>query len=371
MTEYIVQPGDTLQSVARMFGVPTGRLLSINPEIGETGVLYAGQMLRVPENGQVRRTIEVNAYTFPLDNPIQWESVFQFLTYLSIFGHEIRPGGALTVPDSEYIILAARQADVAPLMVVTNTIDGEYSGELLHGIFSDAQAQAALIDRCMAIAQEYGYYGVNFGFEYIFEEDYGVYASFLNIAANRLHAAGLIILASIRLVVVLNNQTAPLAESLTLYSRILDRFIITPGDFICMEGLLPIDAVQQGLDFVAQFISGPKILLGVPNCCYEWRTPYQPGEEYQVLSPDQADVIVRNTGVYPGTDPYTQMAAFEIEGGGGAQHIILCNSKSSLLVLELVTTYNLGGVSLRTLQLFNYASYQDIAIQFNIRKVLP
>ena len=371
MTEYIVQPGDTLQSVARMFDVPTGRLLSINPEIGETGVLYAGQMLRVPENGQVRRTIEVNAYTFPLDNPIQWENVFQFLTYLSIFGHEIRPNGELTMPDSEPLILAAQQAGVAPLMVVTNTIDGVYSGDLLHGIFSDMQAQVALIDRCMAVAQEYGYYGVNFGFEYILEDDYGVYASFLNMAANRLHAAGLIILASIRLVVVLNNQTARLAESLTLYSRILDRFIITPGDFICMEGLIPVDAMQQGLDFVAQNISGPKILLGVPNCCYEWQAPYQPGGEYQVLTANQADAIVRSVGVFPGTDPYTQMAVFEIQEDTGAQRMILCDSKSSLLVLELVTAYNLGGVSLRTLQLFNYASYQDIAIQFNIRKVLP
>ena len=328
-------------------------------------------MLQVPENGRILRTIEVNAYTFSVDNPIQWESIFQFLTYLSIFGHEIRPNGELTVPDSELLILTAQQAGVAPLMVVTNTIDGVYSGELLHGIFSDTRAQAALIDRCLAVAQEYGYYGVNFGFENVLPEDYNTYAFFLDMAANHLHAAGLIIVASIRLVVVLNNQTAPLAESLKLYSRILDRFIITPGDFICTEGLVPADAVQQGLDFVARYISGPKILLGVPNCCYQWDTPYQNDGEYQVLSPDLADAIVRSESLYPGTEPYTQMASFKIEGQSGAQRVILCDSKSSLLVLELVSTYNLGGVSLRTLQLFNYASYQDIAIQFNIRKVLP
>lgn len=364
-----MQPGDTLQSVARMFGVPTERLLSINPELEGTAVLYAGQILQVPESGQVRRMIEVNAYTFPVYDPLQWSYVFPFLTYLSIFGHEIRPGGALILPDSEALVLAAKEAGVAPLMVVTNTIEGAFSGELLHGIFSDMQAQLTLIDRCVEVAQEYGYFGVTFGFEYVLQEDYETYASFLHLAANRLHSAGLIILASIRLVVILNNQTASLAESLQLYSHILDRLIITPGDFVCMEGLIPIDVVQQGLDFVTQYISGPKILLGVPNCCYGWQAPYQSGQEYQVLSPDQADAIVRSTGVFPGTDPYTQMAVFEI-GADGAQRVILCNSQGSLLVLELVTTYNLGGVSLRTLQLFNFASYQDIAIQYNIRKVL-
>ncbi|MEL7602863.1 MAG: LysM peptidoglycan-binding domain-containing protein [Bacillota bacterium] len=369
MKEYIVQPGDTLQSIARMFDVPTGRLLSINPELEETGTLYVGQILQVPENGQVRRMIEVNAYSFPIYDPLQWSSVFPFLTYLSIFGHEIRPGGALILPDSEPLILAARQADVAPLMVVTNTVDGVYSGELLHGIFSDKQAQLTLIERSVEVAQEYGYFGVNFGFEYVLQEDYEAYASFLHLAANRLHSAGLIILASIRLVVVLNNQTAPLTEHLQLYNHILDRLIITPGDFVCLEGLTPIDVVQQGLDFVVQYISGPKILLGAPNCCYEWQAPYRPGQEYQVLSPNQADAIVRSAGVFPGTDPYTQMAVFEI-GEDGTQRVILCNSQNSLLVLELVTTYNVGGISLRTLQLFNFASYQDIAIQYNIRKVL-
>lgn len=369
MKEYVVQPGDTLQSIARMFGVPTERLLSINPEVGAAGVLYAGQVLQVPQTRQIRLAIEVNAYTYVVAQPEPFGNVFQFLTYLSIFGHEIRQGGELVVPDSEALIYAAKTSGVAPLMVVTNTIDGVYSGELLHKILSDTRAQLMLIDQCLVAAQEYGYYGVNFGFEYVLEEDYEAYASFLDLAANHLHAAGLIILASIRLVVVLNNQTAALGESLALYNRILDRLIITPGDFICTEGLVPADAVQQGLDFVARYISGPKILLGLPNCCYQWEAPYQNGGEYQVLSPDLADAIVRSAGLYPGTEPSTQMTSFEIQGEGGTQ-LILCDTQNSLLVLQLVNTYNLGGISLRTLQLFNFASYQDIEVQFNIRKVL-
>ncbi len=370
MKEYVVQPGDTIESIARMFGVPTERLLSINPDMGAGGFLLAGQVLRVPETGQVQRTIEVNAYSYPVSQPDQWESVFQFITYLSIFGYEIRPSGELAVPDSETLIYAAEDAGVAPLLTVTNTIDGVYSGELAHDLLSDAQARLTLIERCLAVAAEYGYYGVNFAFEYLFEEDYEVYASFLDLAANSLHAAGLIILASIRLIVVLNNQTALLASSLSLYDRILDRFIITPGNFACSEGVIPVDAVQEGLDFVSKYISGPKILLGVPNCCYEWQAPYQPGDEYRILTANQADEIVRSVGVFAGTDPYTQMAVFEIDEDTGTQQIILCDSKNSLLVLDLVSTYNLGGISLRTLQLFNFASYQNIAIQYNIRRVL-
>lgn len=371
MEEYIVQPGDTLYSIARLFEVTTGRLRALNPEIGGTGAIFVGQTLHIPGDGElVRPTIEVNGYTYPVYTPDQWRIIFPYLTYLSIFGHEIRPGGMLTVPGSASPTMAARQAGVAPLLVVTNTVEGVYSGELLHGILSDPQAQQTLIDNSIAVAQAYGYYGVNFGFEQILPEDYAPYASFLGMAANRLHTLGLIIVASIRLVIVLGNPP-PLVEALFLYNSILDRFIITPGDLTCAEGPAPIDIVQEGLDAVARYVSGPKILLGIPNCCYEWEVPYPPNGGYRALSSEQADAAIRLAGAYPETDPYTQMTFFRIPGEGSEQSVIMCDSTHSLQVMELVKIYNLGGVSFRTLNLFNLASYQAVSVRNHIRKVLP
>ncbi len=370
MKEYIVQLGDTLYSIARLFEMTTGRLRSINPEVADTDAVFVGQMLRIPQHGQVRPTIEVNGYIYPGYSPRQWESIFPYLTYLSIFGHEIRPGGMLIAPDTTPLTAAARQAGVAPLLVVTNTVEGVYSGELLHGILSDPAAQQALIQNSIAAAQAYGYYGVNFGFEYILPEDYAPYASFLEQAANQLHALGLIIVASIRLVVILRDPPT-LAASLTLYSRILDRFIITPGDLVCADGLSPIDVVQQGLDYVTQYFSSPKILLGIPNCCYEWEVPYPPDNTYRVLSADQADAIIRRNNASAETDPETQMTFFRILEDGTISHVLMCDSARSLMVMELVEIYNLGGVSFRTLNLFHLASYQVINVRNDIRKVLP
>lgn len=370
MKEYTVQPGDTLYSIARLFDMTTGRLRSLNPELADTDGIAVGQTLHIPLDGLVRPVIEVNGYIYPDYNPLQWNAIFPYLTYLSIFGHEIRPGGMLTIPDSAPLIAAAREAGVAPLMVVTNTINGVYSGELLHGILSDLQAQQALIQNSIEAARTYGYYGVNFGFEYILPEDYATYASFLDLAANQLHALGLIIVASIRLVIVI-QMTPTLPESLALYSRILDRLIITPGDLVCIGEQAPIDAVQQGLDYVTRYFSAPKILLGVPNCCYEWDVPYPPDNEYRVLPPDQADAIIRASGAMPQIDPNTQMTVFQIPEDGTISSVIICSSAYSLMTMELVKIYNLGGVSFRTLNLFNLASYQVINVRNDIRKVLP
>lgn len=370
MEQYIVQPGDTLYSIARLFGMTTGRLRSFNPEVADTDVLSVGQTLQIPQTGLVRPTIEVNAYIYPGYHPLQWSEIFPYLTYLSIFGHEIRPGGMLTVPDSVPLVTAARQAGVGPLLVVTNTVEGVYSGELLHGVLSDFAAQQTLINNCVAVAQTYGYYGVNFGFEQILLEDYEPYAAFLELAANRLHAVGLIIVASIRLVVVLENPYA-LPEALSLYSRILDRFIITPGDYICSEGLTPIDVVQRGLDYITRYFSNPKILLSIPNCCYQWELPYPSNGKYRSLSPEEADALIRRTGAYPEIDPDTQMVFFRIVEEGNISYVLVCDSMRSLLVLELVEIYNLGGISFRTLNLFNLARYQVISVRYDIRKVLP
>ena len=370
MQDYIVQPGDTLYSIARLFGMTTERLRALNPEIADTDVVYVGQTLHIPQTGLVRPAIEVNAYTYPVYDPQQWSIMFPYLTYLSIFGHEIRPGGTLTVPDSAPLVTAARQAGVGPLLVVTNTVEGVYSGELLHGVLSDLTAQQTLINNCVEVALTYGYYGVNFGFEQILVEDYGPYTAFLEMAANRLHVAGLIIVASIRLVVVLENPIT-LPEALPLYSRILDRLIITPGEYVCSEGLTPIDVVQQGLDYVARYFSNPKILLGIPNCCYQWEVPYPPNGEYRALSPEQADALVRRTGAYPEIDPDTQRVFFRILEEGNLSYVLVCDSMYSLLVLELVEIYNLAGISFRTLNLFNLASYQVISVRYDIRKVPP
>ena len=371
MKEYIVQPGDTLYSIARLFDMTTGRLRALNPEVAETDMIDVGQILLIPQAAAVRPTIEINGYIYPVYDPSQWSTIFPYLTYLSIFGHELRSGGMLTnPPESRSLALAARAAGVAPLLVVTNAVDGVYSGALLHEILSNPRAQQALINNSISIAQADGYYGVNFGFEYILPEDYAPYAAFLESAANQLHSFGMIIVASIRLVVVL-EEPAVLPASLSLYSRILDRLILTPGGFICAGVVNPIDAIQQGLDYITKYISGPKLLIGMPVCCYQWEVPYPPDGRYRILSADEADAIIRLSGALPEIDPQTQMPFFRIMEEGRLTQVLMCESPCSLMVMTLVGLYNLGGISFRPLSMFNPGKYQVINIDNDIRRVLP
>ncbi|MFC2949747.1 LysM peptidoglycan-binding domain-containing protein [Virgibacillus sediminis] len=48
---YIVQPGDSLSSIARNFHTTADILLSLNPQIQNPDLIYPGQVIFIPDNG--------------------------------------------------------------------------------------------------------------------------------------------------------------------------------------------------------------------------------------------------------------------------------------------------------------------------------
>ncbi len=50
VTDYIVRPGDTLFIIATRFNVSIQSILSINPQITNPNVIFAGQVIKIPAN---------------------------------------------------------------------------------------------------------------------------------------------------------------------------------------------------------------------------------------------------------------------------------------------------------------------------------
>lgn len=57
-TEYVVQPGDTLFSIAQRFGVDMDELARLN-DIEDPGTIFVGQRLRIPAGAKPARTLYV------------------------------------------------------------------------------------------------------------------------------------------------------------------------------------------------------------------------------------------------------------------------------------------------------------------------
>jgi len=201
MTETIphtVTRGESLYAIARKYGVAPEAVIAANPQLSDPSRLQVGQIVNVPVIKPRRGDIRVNGYAFPSITMQTLEKTLPYLTYLSIFSYQARPDGSLSGINDTPLIAAARQARVAPLMVVTNIEEGGgFSSELVSTLLTDGAARSALITNIEQTLAQKNYYGVNIDFEYIYPEDGDAYDSFLAELTSRLNPQGYIVTTSL------------------------------------------------------------------------------------------------------------------------------------------------------------------------------
>lgn len=135
---YTVQPGDTLESVARQTGIPVRTLLQNNPNLRGESAIYPGQTLVLSYLGEKRGTLSVNGYAYPFIDKGLLQRTLPFLTNLTPFTYGITPEGGLVDLDDRALIAAAEQMDVAPLMhLSTLTEEGNFSNEMASLVLND------------------------------------------------------------------------------------------------------------------------------------------------------------------------------------------------------------------------------------------
>ncbi len=378
MFEYTVQPGDTAYSISRLFGITTAALLSVNPEITDIDRLSVGQILRIPGTRTFRRTIEVNGYAYPTVDEGTLRNILPYLTYLSIIGFEANPDGSIQYANDATLIDIALLYNVAPLMVVSNRDAlGNYLGELAHTLLSSATLQQTLINNIIIRLRDGNYYGVNVDFSEIYLEDYVTYSGFLRLLTMQLHPLGYIVVVAPRINILLEQQD--ILERINqafLFNSLMDRLIIRTTVWTCTyddaEHRLPlIDELQRGLDFASGMISSNKILLTVPNCCYIWQITDGEAVLLRTLSPAQADELLIATRAKVSIDPQTQASYFQYYDEDNILHQVWCENETNLRgPLALVDTYNLGGISFRTIDRFSMVSYRTLGSLYEIRKVV-
>lgn len=370
MPEYIVQPGDTLQSVARLFAIPTRRLIAINPSLLGRVSLEAGEALRIPSSAQIRPLIEVNGFVNMFADEEALQQMLAYLTYLSILGNYVMPDGSIAGPHNLGLILRARLASVAPLLVVSNIVEAKgFSAELGSTVLNSIDLQKQLIESIAAALKTFAYSGVMLDFEYIAPQDYLAYANFMRAVTWRLRPMGYMVLMNLRIDVLLERQ-AELAGVLPrpLYNAVADRFVVQTNEWACAPQVqtAQIDQAQQALDYMTSFISGQKIILGMLNCCYALA-----GGAQEQISLAQAEALAMRSNARIQIDTQTRASYFTYTDESGAAHTIWCGGVEDMrLALSLVNIYNLAGVSYRMLDQFPLSSYLTLLSMFEVRKLL-
>lgn len=371
---YTVAKGDTMFLIAQKLGVSLNALISANPQILNPNAIQIGQVINIPSS--TKTTIEVNGYAIANISDTTLNMTLPYLTYLSIFSYEARIDGSLTNLYEESLIESARNSRVAPVMVVTNIGEnGGFDSNLAHTILSNQQIQNTLIANIISIVNAKNYTGVDIDFEYLYPEDRLAYVEFLRRLKTQLSPLN----KSLSVAVApkyRDNQQGILYEAhdYALIGEVADRVIIMTYEWGYVYGepmaISPYSEVEAVISYAVTRIPSNKILMGMPNYAYDWATPWKQGDEARTITNQRALDIALKNGATIMFDEKAQAPYFNYIENGVTRVVWFEDARSINSRLNLVTQYNLAGVSYWTINNFYPVNWSVLESRFNIAKKL-
>ena len=191
-TVHTVVSGDTVYSVARQYGVDTRELYRNNFFLGGQPNLREGDLLVVSYADNERLgAIGANAYAYPYIDAALLDSALPYLSYLTPFTYGISQSGGLLPLNDAALLSAAARYQTAPLMhLSTLTEAGNFSNERSSLLLGSPDLQERLIRDVVATMRQKNFYGLDIDFEFVFPQERTLYAGFVRKLREQLNPLG-------------------------------------------------------------------------------------------------------------------------------------------------------------------------------------
>lgn len=354
MQLYIVQPGDSLDRIAGLYGTTIAELSYVN-QIPYPYRLAIGQALLIPvgEGETDRRIVTANGYAYPFISPWVLQETLPYLTNLLVFSYGFTTEGELIAPavsDADMIREALRFS-VAPMLVLTPLDeDGRFNNNLIHEMLTSAEAKETLISNLLRTVEEKEFQGVDVDFEYILAEDRDLFTAFVAELRARMNVAGYIV--SVALAPKTSaNQQGLLYEGKDYrgLGEAADEVLLMAYEWGYTYGpamaVAPLDKVRQVVEYALTEIPSEKINLGIPNYGYDWTLPYVRGESRAVtIGHVEAVQIAIENDVAIQFDELAQSPYFRYTKEGKVHEVWFEDVRSLRAKYNLVQEYDLKGI---------------------------
>lgn len=374
---HTVAPNESLYTIAASYGLTVNELLAANPQITNAVLIYPGQILNIPSSTRKFGTIEVNGYAFPNISMEVLKKTLPNLTYLSIFSHEVKEDGFLREINDTPLISAARQAGVAPLMVISNLLSGGgFNSDLAHRILSSEQLQDTLLNNVVETLRAKNYYGLDIDFEYIYPEDRELYNNFLRKAVQKLKPLGYSVTTALAPKISANQQGILYqGHDYHVHGQLVSHVILMTYEWGYTYGppmaVAPINSVRRVLDYAVTAIPRNKILMGIPNYGYDWTLPYERGTRATTVSNVGAVDLAARVGAEIKYDRLSQAPYFNYYASNGREHVVWFEDARSIRAkLLLANEFRLAGVSYWTIGQYFPQNWLVLNSLYNVKKVI-
>lgn len=372
-----VTRGESIYTIARNYNVTPSAIMGANPQISGLPRIDVGDVLFIPNKSMDLGTIDVNGYALPDIELNTLRKTLPYLTYLSIFSHQVRADGSIADIPDEPLIRAARAAGVAPLMVVTNIKEGaSFDADIAHAILTNPVVQNNFLNNVIRTLRQKNYYGLDLDFEYLHRTDRVNYDNFVRKVVATLRPLGYIVTSALA-PKTKADQPGILYEAhdYPVHGALLNHVILMTYEwgytYSAPMAVAPIDEVAKVLNYAISAIPRNKILMGVPTYGYVWTLPYKPGTAARAVSYKQAIDLARRYGAHIQYDQKSQAPFFTFYDENKKENIVWFEDARSIRAkLLLLNKYRLGGLSYWTIQQFFAPNWLVLSSMYNIRKVL-
>ncbi|MDO5558306.1 MAG: LysM peptidoglycan-binding domain-containing protein [Oscillospiraceae bacterium] len=280
---YTVRPGDTLFSIAVRFGTTVDALVRNNPWLTYEQVLVPGRILTVSFTQKPASTARINGYAYPNISLTLLRRELPFLSTLTIFGYGFTDTGELIPPDDDILLFNAKSAGVAPILLLSSiTENGNFSSERSSLLFNSPELQNTVLNSLAQVMQQKGYRGLDIDFEFVLPEDSQAFLGFVQNAVRIMHSYGFFV--NVDLAPKSSDEQRGLLYEAHNYAALgaaADTVLLMTYEWGYTYGppmaVAPIGPVTTIVDYALTQIPTDKIMLGIPNYGYDWTLPFEKG----------------------------------------------------------------------------------------------
>jgi spore germination protein len=376
---HTVLQGDTLQTIADTYQVSVMQLLRNNPFLSERQYIYPGEILVISYN--TKGSITMNGFAYPYIKQDTLLKILPNLTYISILNYTTTANGdIITYQDDTEVVNKSKEYGVIPLMVITTlSLQGEPNYEAASSILQNEEYQDALIDNAIKIMKEKGYYGVNFIFNYLNEDNQSFYLKFTQRIANRIRQEGLFFLTINYDIPQVNNEIVLQKINYSEFSEYANGLVFL--EFVWGTNYGPPEPVcnMYHIEILVEYliesqVPADKIIMGKPIIGYEWRLPYIPGKTIaNSLTLYSAYNLAYDYSSVIEFDEESQTPYFyydEILIAGYSQHIVWFLDARSINALDtLIVNAGLNGGAIWNMMIYYPQLWVIIYSQYEIIKI--
>lgn len=375
-TIYTVKEGDTLANIADYHNVSFLQLLANNPYLLDREYIYPGDTIVI--NYDKKGMITTHGNTPPTIDKDTLRKTLPFLTYLSVLNYTAtEEGKIISYYDDTEIIQITKAYGVAPLMLLTTlTNRGVADIRTDFDLLLNEEFQNSQIENILTILKSKGYFGLNLSLQYISLSNIQLYNSYFEKVTTRLNQAGYQVFVTINPNISrVDSESSFQRVDYSLINRLAQNIIFMSYEWAFnINAPSPVSSIYKTdafLNYILRFIPPEKIILGIATLGYDWELPYVAGiSNVNHISFDNVSNLASNYGEIIHFDNVSQTPYFTYTTEDKINHIVwFIDSQTIHATLDLITKYNLNGISIWNITVFNPQLWLIVNSNYDIRKI--